>query len=979
MHAGLSPLAAALITTVCLTAAAEPPRVERFQIEQPAQPMADALRAIARTTKSSVLFDPVVATGLTASPLSGRYSAAEAIERVLEGSGLVVELMGDGAIVVRLSGRPARRSEGPVPANVLGNPALLLAQAGAAAAMPASPSAVDPASRVEITGSRLQRVDAEGALPINVYSREAIERSGASSVERFLSTLNEAAVAPGEGVFGTIGGQGSVQLRGLPVGSTLVLINGRRVQAVGSSAGNIFNLNLIPLAAVERIEIVPVGSSAVYGGDALAGVVNIILRDRLDGHSLSLAGTAGQGFGSGSLSVATGRSGARGGFTALAMASRASPLLTTERGSFFSDADYRRLGGRDVRVSQCTPGTVSSATGGNLPGLNASIAGIPDLPVGTPLTVASFAGTAGTPNLCSGLANGYGYALTYESESHGVHASGHYSLGQGTLFGELTRVREQLRAEEVGLLLNNVLVPASNPYNPFGEAVRVTARLGVENGSEGLSRRTDFTRMLIGMRGPLAARWDYELTASSTRDEGLAIQLNNTVSAAARTAALASSSPELAINPFTSRRAASEQVLRGIWSNFRRENEGSKDQVAGFVRGVLLDLPAGPLDAIVGAEWARDRYSAIVPGTAVVNARRSDALYGELRAPLLRADVSGPRGWTLAALTLAGRRDSYDDFGAAETWQAGLELRPVRSLLLRASTASSFKPPTLLQTTGEALTLPLASAFLTDPARGGATITSGELVRSSNPGLRPESGEAYAVGAVWAPEGSQGTRLGITAWRVRIDGLIALLAPQLLLDNEGLFGLVTRGPAVDGQPGPVTRLIWSEVNFGRVETAGIDIEAEHAWRGRGGRWTVAASATRASQYDVAISPGRPAVDRLGRRFSDYWAPRWKARVSGGFERGGISLGLTSRYLGSYLDAGTSARRLGGYMVHDLNARVDLRHFGLGPQVAKAAALSLAVVNLSDRLPQFAEGSPYFDVSQGDWRGRHLSARLSLDW
>lgn len=969
-------------------ASAEPVAAARYTIEQPALPMAQALQAIARRTGSSVLFDPAVVQGLTASPVSGEFSAAEAIARALRGSPLAVEVMRDGSMVVRAAQAPARQGAGaPVAgaaavSGVDGQP-VLLAQAQAGVLSDAPSAGTVPAAagrtvsdRIVITGSRLRRIDAEGAVPINVYRREDIERSGQPSLDRFLATLNEVSMGSGEGSFGSLSGQATVQLRGLPVGSTLVLINGRRVQAVGSSTGNLFNLNLIPLEAVERVEVVPVGSSAVYGGDALAGVVNIILRDRLEGLSLNVAVTSGRGFGEGSVAVAGGLRGERGGITLLGNLRRATPLTASER-SFFVDADYRRFGGRDARSRNCTPGTVSRDGGALLPGLNAAVAGIPFNPDGRALSLADFSATAGGPNLCSDVANGNGSTLVHGTESAGLHGTGHWRVADaGTVFGELTFVHDKLRTEQSGLLLNNVLVPATNPHNPFGVPVRVTARLGLENGAEGIERRTDFLRLLLGWRGELGERWDYELAASTSRDDGQRQLLNGTVSAAARAAALGATTVEAALNPFATGRAAPENVLRGIWSDTPRENDGRKDQVSAFVRGPVLDLPAGPLDVIVGVDWARDRYDTVLPTSTVLSSRGSDAVYGEMRLPILRSN-DGARARETATLTLAARRDRYDDFGAASTYQAGLELRPADTLLLRASVASAFKPPTLLQTNVDDVVLPLSLLRLVDPARGGEPVTSGQLTRTTNTDLRPETGEAWSLGAAWEPV--SGTRLAATAWRVRIDGLIAFLPPQALLDNEALFGTVLREPPAGGLPGVVRELRWAEVNFGGIEGAGLDLELGHAWRSSLGRWTVSAAATRMERYEVAIAPGQPIVSRLGRRFAEYWAPKWKGRLSAGLDAGAWSVTWAGRYLGGYLDGGASARPLGDTWTHDLSGRVDLSRWGLGLPGTRSSALVVSLANLTDRQPQFAEDAPFFDASQADWRGRTLNVRLSVAW
>ena len=990
----------ALVALLCAATgsagAAEP---VRHAIEQPPQAMAETLRSIARQTGASVLFDPGVVNGRMSRPVSGRLSAAEAISRAIDGSGLTTDVMKDGAIVVKPATAPSGTPQTPAGArstSIDGD--TIIVAADAATLRPdqdAGAGSVDAAAnqsdrgertpegqRIEITGSRLKRVASEGPVPVNSYSRQDIERSGQPTLERFLHSLNEVTVTPGEGAFSSTAGQGTVQLRGLPVGSTLVLINGRRVQAVGSSSGNLFNLTLIPMAAVERIEVVPVGSSAVYGGDALAGVVNVILRRSIDGYSTSARLASGQGIGDRQFSLATGGRSEHGSFLVLGAVSKSTPLTMAER-DFFLDADFRRFGGPDARSRTCTPGTVTSATTANLPGLGSTFAAIPPVAPSTSLTAADFAATAGQANLCNNQANGNGYTLVHGMRSASLHAMGERRIAEGwDLFGELTYARDRLESSEVGLLLNNVAVPATNAYNPFDVPVRVAARLGLENGNEGLVRDTDFTRALVGVRGEVGGGWDLEVAASTSRDKGERRQLNGTVNGTALAAALAAATPESALNPFTTGPAASEAVLRGIWTDGLRDNDGRKDQLSAFVRGGFGVLPAGPVDAIFGAEAARDRYTTAVAGGANYDvSRQSGALFGEVRLPLWRAEAAAGPGWSLAAVTLAARRDRYSDFGSAATYQAGLELRPARNFMLRGAAATSFKPPTLLQRNVDERSFTTELYGLRDPARGNAPITGGEVLRTTNRDLRPETGEAYSLGAVWEPEVAAGARFAMTAWQVRIDDLIGLLWPQIPLDNESLFAnLVVRGPSNGGAPGPVTRVVYTEVNFGRVETAGMDFEASQSWRGLGGRWTASASATRANRYRVLIAPGAPEADRLGRRSTDYWAPKWKGRNSIGFDSGRWGLGVTGRYLGGYKDAGTSERPLGDRWLFDISGTLNLRHLGIlaGP-ATKAATLSVGIANLTDQLPEFVAASPYFDVTQADWRGRYGSVRLSVDW
>ncbi|WP_284618543.1 TonB-dependent receptor [Aquabacterium humicola] len=993
---GSSVALVALLFSHATLAAAQRPPGERFAIESPAQPLADSLRSIARQTGMSILFDPGVVSNRVCRAFSGRLTGAEAVARALDGTGLTASVMEDGSVVVRAApgeggapdtARPGPRSSvgdspgAPDAAGRLAQAPSRQAQEGGPVPTATAKNAIEP-TKIEITGSRIKRIESEGPLPVNVYGREDLLRSGQPTLERFLSGLNEASVSAGEGGQSALIGQGSVQLRGMPVGSTLVMINGRRVHAVGSSSANFFNLNLIPITAIERIEIVPVGSSAIYGGDALAGVVNVILRKSIDGFVLDARMGSGKGIGDGSISFATGGGDAQGSFVLIGSHGRTTPLMMAER-SFFRDMDYRRFGGPDARTRNCAPGTVTSGNAGSLPGLNASLAGIPRASADSPLTISDFLATAGQPNLCSTVANGNGFALVHETEDTALHAAGQRRISQDwSVFGELTFNHNSARSQESALLLNNVLVGPGNPHNPFGAPVRVTARLGTGNGMTGIDRTSDFTRAVLGVQGGLGSGWDVEAALSSSIDDGTRRLPNDTVNAAARTSALASADPSTALNPFTTGRAASDDVLHAIWSDTVRDFRGRKDIASVFATGTTGMLLGTPVEVVAGAEASRDRYETSQAGPLgfrIDRSRSASAVFGEVRLPLLRGQAAEGRGRTIAALTLAGRRDNYSDFGGANTWQAGLEFRPLPTALIRAAGATSFKPPTLLQTGFDTSTFTTELFGLVDPALAGAPIIGGEVVRGPNPGLKPERGRALSLGGLWEPD--PGLRLGLSAWRVRIKDMIATLAPQSALDHEALFpGFVLRQPSEGaGVPGAVTRVLYSEVNFGRLDTAGVDLEASASGRSDLGKWTVAASATRTIRYDVMLAPGSPVEHRLGRRATDFWSPRWKGRLSAALDLGAWSLALASRHVGTYLDIGGSGRELGGDWVHDLSATLDLKRLGLSMAGARSASLTLGILNLADRQPDFVGTHPHYDVTQSDWRGRYGTARLTVNW
>jgi iron complex outermembrane recepter protein len=1000
----------ALLAIFPVAAWAEPTGL-RYPVNQPSQPLSDALKAIARQTNSSVLFDPGALGNRVSQPVAGQLSGAEAIWKALEGTGLTSEVMKDGSIVVKPKGVPAAAPTArSVGVSSAADPRVetLLAQApggssgdanrqtavGVVAANESSDRAAAP-QKIEVTGSRVKRVETDGALPVNVYTRQDIDKSGQPNLADFLNTLSEVSIGSQQGTLSSsrFGGQSTVQLRGLPVGTTLVLVNGRRVPTSGLSAdGDIFNLDLIPFAAVERIEILPVGSSAVYGGDALAGVVNIILKKSFDGWAVDARVGSAKGTNDSGLSLVTGGHFARGSVLLVGAYSRQSPLSAVDR-DFFKDADYRRFGGPDARSRSCTPGTVSTTDGSNLPGLTSSFAGIPSVPSGQALTISDFASTDGVANLCGEFASGgNGKTLINRSETYALHAVADYRLGDSwQLFGELTYTeRHWGTSEQPPSLFSFLEVSAANPFNPFGVPVLVEGRLGADNGLANALLSSTATRALVGARGELGRGWELEASIMRSQDKGKikALRGASVINFGPFADALAAPTPELALNPFATGRAATDEVLNAIWPAAAYRGTGRVDLFNAFVGGSLGDLPAGPIDVIAGLEAGRSEFSYVGPPefgpSAPLRTRRFHSQFAEVRVPLASTAQSTGRKSELAALTLAGRRDSYSDFGSANTYQLGLEVRPVREALLRAASATSFQPPTLPQSSPQPSTFLADGYGLTDPLNGNLPIPDGvPITFGLTPDLKPQTGKARSLGALWEPNAVPGLRLGLTAWQVRLrDQVILPGSPQVFLDNEALFpGYVTRGPAGGGNPGPVTALGWTYVNFGRIDVSGTDIDVTYTLPTSSGRWNLAFGASQTSKYEVLIAPGAAVENRLGNINTEAWAPEWKGRLSVGLDRGPWSLGATARYVGGYKDF-DGVRDLGDLWLFDLTGNLDLKKLapGVAGAAIKGATLSAGVVNVGDKLPQFSNnGITFFDATQSDWRGRYFTVRLSATW
>ncbi len=297
--------AALLMLAIC---SMPPARAQAaFSFDLPAEPLADSLRAVASETHTDVIFDPHVVSGLTAPPLRGTATAQQAVAELLAHTGLQYVKSGERTLrVVRveptrtsdrstrsdasddLQSPPDQGSQGSEPT---GPQVASEAREGRTATTPATSSPVN-LEQVVVTGTHLQGIK-NSPSPVLVFTQADIEQSGASNLAQFIQTLPQnfnggdsvntmAGVAGGGAATNNdIAGTG-VNLRGLGNDATIVLIDGHRV-APADTAGSFVDLSLIPLSAIERVEVVTDGASAIYGSDAVGGVVNVILRKSYDG------------------------------------------------------------------------------------------------------------------------------------------------------------------------------------------------------------------------------------------------------------------------------------------------------------------------------------------------------------------------------------------------------------------------------------------------------------------------------------------------------------------------------------------------------------------------------------------------------------------------------------------------------------------------------------------------------------------------
>ena len=841
--------------------------------------------------------------------------------------------------------------------------------------------------KVTITGTRLKPNESEGATPLRIITREQIDESGATRVVDVLNRLPEVSFSVGQTSFQATDGVASVALRGLPLGSTLVLINGRRVQGVTGTqiqSTAVFNLNLIPLSAVDRIEVSPTGSSAIYGGDALAGVVNIVLRKDFSG----VEGNVRYGWASGTdrsdATIAGGWRADKLSVSAVVSYSSQSPLNGLERALTASD-DKRPFGGPDLRVTSSNPANIYSLNGQNLPGLNSTFAGVPAGSSGIGLVAGDFAATAGVLNKQSRVNL---LDITPETRQYGLYLAANYQATPSVeLFAELLATKIDKKTGQppptlTGGSTGNYVVPASSPFNPFGVPV------GVDYFFKGFGRlevtdSIDYVRPLLGARGALpVANWNWELSALSSIDHDTqsAPGVGALANRPAIVAALAATDPAQALNVFQDGPGATRTVLDTLFSNLDQKFRGQLLSATGFVRGPIGTTPAGSIDVAFGGESSKEKAFSGARFNPLDAQRHSDAVFAETRIPVLAA--SSDREKELLTLSGAVRYDHFSDFGNKTSPQLGFELRARQGLLVRGHYSTAFRPPSLLS-----LYQPLTTTTGTvvDPLRGNAS-TIASFVRGGNSDLRPTTGKSSSLGLVYSPSQIRHLNVSLTWWSMHLKNSVGTPANQTIISNETQFpGRVHRAPpsAADiaaGQPGPITEIDATALNFGALDISGLDFGIGWKTTTPVGEFSPATSVTYTAKYSGPDVPGGPPVDRVARADDTGFAPRWKGLVSLGWKLAALQASLDARYVGSYLDYGTGTRKIGNDWFFDASVRYRVGDL-LAPSASeplRSLELRIGGTNLLNKAPPYSNyrsGFLGYDPAQYDITGRCLYVQV----
>ncbi len=867
---------------------------------------------------------------------------------------------------------------------------LLVAALAAALAAPLSAAAdttTDAAgdastlAAVRVTGSNIKRSDTETANPVQVIGREQLQATGKASVADVLRSIsaNTGNAANETSNSGWASGSAGIGLRGLSQKNTLVLLNGRRLANYGFPANGLsdtfVNLNALPLVAVERIEVLKDGASAVYGSDAVAGVVNIITRQDFQGAEIGgSVGTADQGgldetklkFVGGLGDLET------DGYNILVSLEgynrdrldQDERALT--RSGIYSDQPGGRwngwsakgarylVGGASVPMldasGQCPEGTTLVASA-PIDGLAGNTCGFNQAPFTTliPSTKRWQAYANGTFRV-SDTVEAFGEVLY--SEVKGVSWFG------SSPFFTLESGRFALNAETGLAEPVSSSLPAGNPYNPYGTAVPIEYTFFNLGGTIKTNRSQSY-RGLVGVRGS-TGNWDWELGAFGARSSERETVSGGFANRWALADALASGSYNL-LNPT----ATPQAVLDGINIATLRPAESVLQGVDAKISGTLGRTWAGDIGFAAGAEWRREKLDSNNPWQIDAGLQVRPAIaevHGERKVSAAYAEANVPLASRLE-LSLAARADHYDDFGDAFSPKVGLRWQPLDVLLVRAAASKGFRAPSLSENSDSTSISYGSVVDPFDPDLPGSRQNP-TFFTVGNTDLKPERTRSYNFGVVLSPW--QNTNLSVDYYRIELENLVGTNNTQTLVTSN-VPGAVQRD-----ERGKLQAVYNRYQNLSDLKTSGIDVELrQRIPTDRFGVFNLGSAYTHVRDYRRPSVVGGPLVDYAGSNLGAT-LPKNKATTSLDWTLGDFSTALTWYYTSGYDQRASTAARAVQDRV-DSYSQFDLYLAWRGIEQLTVYA---KVQNLADEEPPYDASFPGirapYDFSQYDLRGRYFT-------
>ena len=864
-------------------------------------------------------------------------------------------------------------------------PLILAAAFPALAGAQTTPTATETAVKLEaftVTGSNLRAGESAGAANLRVLTSAEIDASGQTSLMNLLRNIPEiGAQGFAENRVNTSSpGSAAISLRGLGVNSTLVLINGRRVTLApfgqgGSAAGlgteQFVDMNMIPLAAIARVEVLKDGASAVYGADAVAGVVNLILKKNITGSAINVS------YGD-----------YTGGITAPTMRGSLVTGVKNDKTSISLIVDWFK---RDEFLFRELPQPVKRQLllASNTPGSFVVPAGATDPITGQPIP----AGAAAAAR-----------TFTVDANSTGPNATFTRQLQTQNTFDSNAAIRPQTDAKRQGLVvnarhefseklavftelgwqrnenteglspapisnLNTITLPANNPFNPFGVALVSNSTQTMffrflELGDRRTKTTNEMSRVVAGADGQLAHGWTWDAAVTWNRETSH-LDLKNFPAQDKVNAALADTNRATALNLFANGTTIrnNPQTLAGLEGGVTRDAKTEITALDARTNGSVFTLPAGSVSVAVGAQWREERFrdartqiQLLNQGAPVAPARgsrRVGAAYVEASVPITSAAQKIP-GLHALELNAAGRIESFSDAGVDNTTvpRVGLRWQPIaEQITFRASYGRGFRAPALAelylpQTTAVTFNIPDPQRFGKPGANANDSGTGQRLVVSGgNPLLAPEKSESTNVGVMFSPSALKGFSLSVDFYEVKVKNRIGQPAtPAIILANPQLFpdAIVRAAPTAsdtaNNLPGELREIRTVLGNYGDTRAKGFDFAAEYRFNAtRVGRFTTRAVATLINSQTIRTRPDLPVVETVG----IYEIPRWRGDAAVLWSREKASAAVNVNYIGGFQDTSPSLLLIKQQITTDVQ---------FGYALPWNLAAKIGVNNVFDQLP-----------------------------
>jgi iron complex outermembrane receptor protein len=883
-----------------------------------------------------------------------------------------------------------------------------------------------PMQRVEITGSSIKRIAKEGALPVQVITFDDLQKQGINNADELMLALASNGTGANNAtssnnVFGAdadrlAGGATFASLRGLGANSTLVLLNGRRVATYGKS-GNAVDLNSIPMAAIARIEILKDGASAIYGTDAVGGVINFILKTDYQGLEASATATATQ---------------AGGGATRRVSLLAGKGDLENDGFNFMGTASFTKNQELDSRQRDfangfqpwrgLSPDTTGAPAANQLTGTGSALGTSFQMP-GDPnkylqAGLLSLQGKCDTvpgmsqyqtnlwPDVTSPLRSKYSCAYDYGGDY--VMRS---PMEQGNALGRASfKINPDTKVfiEAMGSHsdVTSILTPAQisaslvsgNAY-PVGGAYYQDLSSYISTfdktkpilykwranplGNRTQNNTTDSARVLLGLEGTIHS-WDYKVGLSKAQSTTKTKLLDGYAWTTPFYKVLGSG----IVNVFSAApqtQQAMDAIAATKYTGAFQHGKTELTQLDGHISGEVYQLPAGAVAVAAGVDLRRESYTfgqdvdatqiLLAPGNAGLSKATRDikAVYTEMIVPVTK-DLE---------MQLALRRDDYSVIGATTNPKVAFRYQPTSWLLFRGSANKGFLAPSFTQLFSGSLDQQLASGVVdtvgcaqhpNDPA-----FCAPEKLNyksGGNKNLRPETSKQGTLGVVVEP--IKGFSASLDYWAINMKDRILNRSALIVLANP----VALAGNIIRSADGTIDYVQAGWINASGAKTRGADLGLRGNGSFAGYKWTAALDGTWTQSYKFAEIDGQPYQEYVGKFFTRDLFLRWKHNATFNVARGDWSVMLSNNFSTGYKDELPDA----GKMAPPAGFNPDVSSyttFNLSSTYTgfKNTSITAGITNLFDRDPPFTAHNVDEVVGAGwdprvaDPRGRTFSLTL----